>query len=103
MIVKNPFLIHFGILIGKNFVTRFMIAVYRKNLQNHIVLRHVLKPKVNRENFWHYFLKWNGLCYPICCKLYKDSLKVSEKKLRAIQGKVQNGDSFEERQANHDN
>lgn len=65
--------------------------------------RKKINPKINRINIWQYSLKNNGTNYPVCLKFLLNLLQVSMKRMRILQRKVQNGDTFEERRGKHEN
>lgn len=62
-----------------------------------------LDPKKPRENIWSYFVCIGPLKVSVCRQLLLSLFKISVKKLRVIQGKILNNESFEEKRGSHVN
>lgn len=101
MIYKNLFLTPFRNPIQKQFKTFLASCVSVKPKTDRS--RNKINPKINRVNIWQYSLKNNGMSYPVCFKFLLNLLQLSTKGMRVLQGKVQNGDTFEERRKKHEN
>lgn len=65
--------------------------------------RRILEPKVLREHIWEYHLKKEIERVKVCRTFLKDLFQVSVKRIRLIQQKTKDGQSFEERRGHHEN
>ncbi|CAH0777080.1 unnamed protein product [Bemisia tabaci] len=60
-----------------------------------------VEPKRNRNFLWRYTINPNGTEIQCCQKFLLKLYQISEKRLRVIQEKTRNGDSFVERRGKH--
>lgn len=67
------------------------------------VKRVTVDPKKLRLNTWVYSLKNNGIDFEVCRSFLLHLFSISEKRLRTIQNKVKEGETFLEKRGNHDN
>lgn len=65
--------------------------------------RNISNPKVNRENTWMFSIPKEGTFIGVCRQFLLQLLQVSVKRLRVVQSKVLQGDTFEERRGTHAN
>lgn len=72
-------------------------------LQAQTPTTHVVGATRKREALWKYCVKVHGIAKNVCRKFFLDMYQISEKRLRVIQQKVLDGDTFKEKRGSHGN